>query len=169
MKRLLLAIVVVLSVAGPLAAQSTTLDPDLAFPTQAGRRAADIASWGTVLTAIALDTKASWDAPDRHRAFLLQGARIGATYAASQLTKHFVGRTRPCAGLPEGCGHDAPDESFYSMHTAFAGQAVGGPRLAFTFPLLIGTGELRAAAGKHELTDVIVGGFAGWLAGRFIR
>jgi hypothetical protein len=164
-----LLIVALLVLPAPAAAQATAFDPDLAFPTQTERRIADVASWATVAAAIALDSQASWDAPDRRRALLLEGTRLGVTFAASQLTKTLIGRTRPCARLPEGCGRDAITASFYSMHSAYAGQAIGGARIALTFPLLVSTAELRAAAGKHELTDVLVGGLVGWLTGRFIR
>ena len=56
--------------------------------------------------------------------------------------------------------------SFYSMHTAMAFQTLGGPRLAVALPVSVGTGGLRVAAGKHWLTDVLVGAGVGALTSR---
>jgi len=140
-----------------IGAQATWVDratPPL--PTATGRTIADVASWGTAGWAVANDTRASWGAVDRTKAFLLQGVRLGATYGAVFLTKRLVHRTRPCA--PE-CGRDNPSYSFYSAHTAVP-VASGSPVLGAI------TGALRVAAGKHYLTDVLAGFGAGWLAGR---
>lgn len=138
------------------------------LPTASERKIADIASWGTVLAAVALDAKSSWDAPDRKRALILQGTRVGITYGAVFLVKTLIHRERPCAPS-SSCGTDNPDFSFYSAHTALAFSTIGGPRLAFALPLSIGTGGLRVAGGKHYLSDVLVGAGAGWLTGRFVR
>ncbi len=138
-----------------------------ALPTASERHAADLASWGTVIAAVALDAKASWDAPDRKRAFLLQGARIGIAQAASFGLKKLVQRDRPCA--PNECGRDNPDFSFPSGHAMNAGTAYGGPRLAFTLPLIIGTGGLRVMANKHYLTDVATGALIGMAVGKWVR
>lgn len=129
-----------------------------AFPTSGERKAADIASWVTALADVALDTKASWDAPKRRQAFVLQGVRIGMTYGAAFAVKSLVHRTRPCA--PD-CGTDNPQWSFYSAHTALAFQSLSGPRLAISLPLAVSTGGLRIAAGKHWLTDVLTGAAIG--------
>lgn len=147
-------------------AQPTAVDrwtPPL--PTKTERTIADIASWGTAFMPVAMDTKVSWDSVDRAKAFLLQGVRVGATYGMVFLVKQLVHRQRPCA--PDDCGPvDNPNFSFYSGHTALAFQATGGPRLAVSLPFQIATGGLRVAAGKHWLTDVLVGSGAGLLAGR---
>lgn len=135
-----------------------------ALPTETGRQIADVASWVTSLVPVALDARASWKAPDRKRAFLLQGARIGLTYGLVFAAKKAVSRTRPCA--PEACGGDRADFSFYSAHTALAFSAYGGPRPAFVIPLAVGTGGLRVAAGKHYFSDVAVGSLAGLLTSR---
>lgn len=163
MKRIGLALALLLS-AAPAEAQSTALDrltPPLPTPTE--RSIADLASWGTVAAALALDTKASWDQADRRRAFEREGLRLGLTYTVAEIVKLAVHRDRPCA---PSCGIDSPTSSFYSLHTAFGFSTLGGPRLAVSLPLAISTGGLRIAAGKHYLTDVLVGAAAGALASR---
>jgi hypothetical protein len=145
-------------------APSASAEWRLMLPTPAERQAANVASWTTAVAVTALDAKASWECPDRLRCFELQGVRTGVTYGVVFLVKNIVQRDRPCA--PDGCGIDDPRASFYSAHTALAFQAIGGPRLAFTMPLAITTGGLRVAAGKHWLTDVLVGAGAGALTSR---
>jgi excisionase family DNA binding protein len=132
----------------------------------AGRKAADIASWATAGTLVTLDAIHSAKADNPGRAFTVQGARIGVTYGGVWLAKTLVHRTRPCA--PE-CGIDNPFLSFYSGHSATAGQAIGGARLSITLPLALGTGGLRILAGKHYFTDVVAGELAGYAASRWIR
>jgi len=138
-------------------------EPRLALPTEAQRHAADVASWGTVLTVVALDARHSWECADRARCFVAQGARVGVTYGVVFAVKKLIHRQRPCA--PD-CGSDNPNFSFYSAHTALAFTTVGGPRLAFVLPLSIGTGGLRVMAGKHWLTDTLVGAGAGLLTSK---
>lgn len=134
-----------------------------AFPTSGERKAADVASWVTSLASVGLDAKASWDAEDRRKAFVLQGVRVGVTYGAAFAVKALVHRNRPCA--PD-CGTDNPRQSFYSAHTALAFSTIGGPRLVFSFPLAFETGALRIGADKHWLTDVLVGAGAGLATSR---
>jgi len=136
------------------------------LPASGQRRAADIASWVTVVAAVTLDTRASGEAPDRERALVRQGIRLGVTAGVVFAAKRFVHRARPCA--PDGCGADDPDQSFFSGHAATAFQARRGPRLAVFLPLAISTGGLRVAAGKHWLTDALVGAGVGY-AVSFIR
>ena len=138
-------------------------EPRVQLPTETQRKVADAASWATAFTTVALDTRASWDCTDRRRCFTTQGARLGVTYGVVYLVKKLVHRKRPC--YPD-CGIDNPFSSFYSAHTALAFQSVGGPRLMFTIPLSIGTGGLRVAAGKHWITDTLVGAGAGLLTSR---
>jgi len=133
------------------------------LPTASERRIADIASWGTVLTVVALDTQTSWKAPDPGHAFLLEGLRLGTTYGVVFLAKSLIHRDRPCA--PD-CGIDNPESSFFSGHTAGAFQTIGGPRLAFSLPFAVSTGTLRVAAGKHWVTDTLVGAGVGLLTSR---
>ena len=137
------------------------------LPTAGERHLADLASWGTVLTAVALDAKGSWDAPDRTRAFLLQGARLGLAQGLTFGLKLALHRARPCA--PDTCGTDNPDYSFPSGHALLAGTAFGGPRLAVSVPFLIGTGGLRIAANKHFLTDTVAGALIGMAVGQWVR
>lgn len=148
-------------------AQVDGLTPPL--PTAGERRAADIASWGTVVAAVALDAHATWkthceDSWDECEGAMVRSAlRVGLTLGVTQLVKMAVHRQRPCANE---CGFDSPNSSFYSMHTALAFSTLGGPRLAFALPLSVGTGGLRIAAGKHYLTDVLVGVGVGALTSR---
>lgn len=161
-------VLLVVALQAPGYAQSLAVDrltPPL--PTANERLAADGASWGMVVTAIALDTKASWDSSNRGRAFLMQGTRESVTFLAAYGLKKLVHRQRPCA---PACGIDNPEFSFPSAHTAFAFSALPrgdtGPRLAFLWPLAFGTGAGRVMAGKHNLTDVLVGAGVGALTSR---
>lgn len=140
-------------IAAPVSAQSR-----FALPTANEQRAADIASWVTVATVTAFDAKASWDAPDRKKAFELQAARTAATYGVVFAAKLLVHRLRPCAPT---CGSDNPRYSFFSAHTAVAFSTLGGPKLTISLPLATATGGLRLAANKHWLTDVLVGAGVG--------
>lgn len=151
-----------------LAGAQTSLDrwtPPL--PTEGERTAASIASWATLGVALALDAKATigkCDGQDQcYHAIVTTGLRVGATLGATALVKHLVHRARPCASA---CGIDSPDTSFFSGHTALAFSTIGGPRLAFSLPLAVGTGGLRVAAGKHWLTDTLVGAGVGALTSR---
>lgn len=145
-------------------AQPLPIDrPVHAFPSAGARQAADVVSWGTVLAAVALDTKASWDNPERGRAFALQGVRLGVTYGAVLIVKQLTHRIRPCA---PACGIDDPSSSFYSAHTAYVFSTLGGPRLAVSLPLAVSTGGLRIVAGKHWLSDVLVGAGVGFLTSK---
>jgi membrane-associated phospholipid phosphatase len=163
-KKFLLVLLMVLA-PGLALAQSTPFDaPFHPLPTADERKVANIASWGTVLADVALDAKASWDSPNRGRAFAMQGIRTVVTIGVDYEVKSLVGRQRPCA--PSDCGIDSPNSSFYSMHTALAFSTLGGPRLSVSLPLAIGTGGLRVAAGKHYLTDVLVGMAAGAITSR---
>ncbi len=162
--RMILFLILLMGSARAALAQSTPFDtPFHPLPTTNERKVADIASWGTVLADVALDAKASWDSPQRGRAFAMQGARTAITIGVAYGVKKLVGRERPCA--PE-CGLDDPNASFYSMHTALAFSTLGGPRLAVSLPFAITSGGLRIAAGKHYFTDVLVGALAGTLTSR---
>lgn len=168
MKKVLFAsILFALAIPGLASAQAlqgvdTLVHP---LPTQTERTVADVASWATAMSAIALDAKTSWDSPDRLRAFEMQGLRTGATYGLVFLAKTLVGRERPCAAS-DSCGIDNPDYSFFSGHTAIAFSTLGGPKWQVALPLAVSTGGLRVAAGKHWLTDVLVGAAVGSLTSR---
>lgn len=157
-KNLLASILLAIALPSAVAAQGTSLDKlTPALPTAGERRAASIASWVTVGTLIALDTRASWKSEDRSHALNMQAARLFATWTMASLAKGLANRERP----------DGSDrQSFYSMHTAMAFQTLGGPRVAFALPVSVGTGGLRVAAGKHWLTDVLVGAGVGALTSR---
>lgn len=133
------------------------------LPTPGQRAAADWISWGTAITAVAVDTRASFECPDRVRCLEREGLRLGIVYGAAFLTKILVHRDRPCA--PE-CGIDNPAYSFFSAHTALTFSSVGGARLSVALPLAITTGGLRVAAGKHWATDVLAGAGVGLLVSR---
>lgn len=141
-----------LIIASPVAAEDR-----VQFPTATERHVADIASWGTVAASIALDTRASWQCADRRRCFVLQGVRAGVTLGAAELVKRAIHRDRP---------DGSDDMSFYSEHTAWAFQAIGGPSIGISIPLAISTGGLRVAAGKHWLSDAMVGAGVGFLTSR---
>ncbi len=138
--------------------------------TQGERDAANVASWIGVAVAVALDSKASWDCPQRLRCFAMQGVRNGVTYGAVFAVKKLVHRERPCA--PFDCGTDNPFSSFYSAHAAEAFASLGGcghgPRLAVVLPVAIGTAVGRVRAGKHYVSDVVVGAAAGWATSKWI-
>lgn len=158
MKRMLHIVALLTCLAAPAAAQGTSFDRlTPALPTAGERRAASIASWVTVGTLIALDTRASWKRDDRAFALQMEGVRLFATFTVATLAKGLAHRERP----------DGSDrQSFYSMHTAMAFQTLGGPRVLVAVPLSVGTGGLRIAAGKHWLTDVLVGAGVGSLTSR---
>lgn len=146
------------------AAQALPLDRlTPAFPTATERQAADVASWGTAIASLALDTKASWDCPQRLSCFEREGLRVGLVYGIATVVKLAVHRSRPCA---PSCGIDNPTASFFSAHTAIAFSTLGGARLSVSLPLSSATGALRIGADKHWLTDVLVGAGVGSLLSR---
>lgn len=152
-------VLLVLLLPAPCQAQAVAGDA-LVSPWTTQRQTANILSDVTVAADLALDTWASWKAPDRRQAFTKQLIRDGSILGVSELTKRLVHRTRP----------DGSDQlSFYSEHTAFAASAIGGPRIAFVLPLTLSTGYLRIAADKHYLTDTLVGALVGGLVGHFTR
>ena len=156
--RVLASIFVAVSLARSASAQGTSFDRlTPAFPTAGERTAADVASWVTVGTAVALDLRAAWRSGDRKHQLHLAGARIFATWTLASLAKGLAHRERP---------DGSNNLSFYSMHTAMAFQTLGGPRVSVALPLSVGTGGLRVAAGKHWLTDVLVGAGVGALTSR---
>src|SRR5438445_8285965 len=114
--------IILSTLAAQAAAQPVALDratPSL--PTAGERRAADVASWATALTVVALDAGESWRCkpPSSARGACLKtfGLRVGLTYGAAYAVKALVHRSRPCT--PD-CGIDDPDSSFFSAHTTIA-------------------------------------------------
>ena len=141
MKQIILALMLI-GCAQSVYAQGTSFDsltPPL--PTAGERRAADVASWVTVGTVVALDLREAWRADDRAHQLQLAGARLFATWTLATLAKGLAQRERP----------DGSDRlSFYSMHTAMAFQTLGGPRLAVALPVSVGTGGLRVAVARSR-------------------
>ena len=90
-------------------AQSTAFDrmtPPL--PTTGERKAADIASFATLGTAMAFDFKAAWDVRDnRAHAVQMFAARALVTFVSASIAKGLAGRVRP---------DESNNQSFYSMH-----------------------------------------------------
>ena len=160
----ILSFVVFLSCgASSASAQATSLDKlTPAWPASA-QHTAEVASNVTLGADLALDTWASWQAPDRRHAFIAEGERVGLVLASAALVKFLVHRTRPCA---PACGIDNTHASFFSGHTALAFSTVGGKRLSITIPLSSATGYLRIAANRHYLTDVLAGAGVGLAASR---
>jgi membrane-associated phospholipid phosphatase len=131
-----------------------------ALTTPWNRQIANIASDVTVAASIALDTWDSWKSQDGKRAFTKQAERTAIILSVTELTKRLVHRERP----------DQSDRlSFYSEHTAFAASAIGGQHCGVSIPLTFGTGAGRILAGRHYLTDTLVGAVVGFTVGRYIR
>jgi membrane-associated phospholipid phosphatase len=107
---------------------------------------------------------------------------LGATMAVTELAKTFAPRYRPFLAYPQAergyVRRDSPDAaaSFWSGHSAmaFAAATTGsidacrgggplgclGPALAL-HSLAVSTAAMRVLAGKHHVSDVIVGGAVG--------
>lgn len=158
--------ILAIAIAVLLSAAQASADPRWQLPTRSERQAANLASWGSALTLVSIDTMHAFRSQEPRRALLKEGERLGATYAAVFLAKALVHRARPCAPL---CGSDNPNFSFFSGHTAVAFQAIGGARLTLTVPLAGSTGALRVAAGKHWPSDVLAGAVVGAAASRWLR
>jgi membrane-associated phospholipid phosphatase len=166
MTQIFALVLLLLALAIPAHGQSITLpegsDEPAIFTWQPpARKAADIISTGTVIAQIGLDTIHSFRSAHKGRAFLAQSCEMGIAIAVAETAKHLITRTRP----------DGSDrKSFFSEHTALATAAGGsswrghGWTLGATMALDVGTGYLRMAAGKHYLSDVIVGAGTGALA-----
>lgn len=141
--------VVVLATAAPVSAEDSAA-------WSSHRAVADWISTGLVAGQIGADAVMSWRAVDRKHAFGCQALRLGVTIGAAELSKALVHRTRP----------DGSDQkSFFSEHTALA-IASSGWRVSVGIPIAFGAGYGRTAAGKHYLTDVLVGAGVGALAQR---
>jgi membrane-associated phospholipid phosphatase len=125
------------------------------------KTAADIASWGTVGTALALDANSCRSAADPRHCFIMMGIRAGVTEISVEVLKHLIKQPRPCAGEP-GCeGYGMP-----SGHTAFAFSTLGGPGFGVSFTLSLGTGVGRVVADKHTPWQVLAGAALGMATSR---
>lgn len=120
---------------------------------------ANIASWSTVLTNIALDTAHSYRSIDKKEAFTKQSLRIGITVLSSEVIKRIVHKVRP---------DGSDDRSFWSEHSALAATSqswnfyIGG---SLTFGTMAG----RVEAKRHFPVDVAVGATVGTLIERLIH
>ena len=114
-------------------------------------------------------------------ATLMLAEALGLTFAATEIVKLTVPRYRPFLAFPsasQDAARTAPDASasFWSGHTsaAFAAAAIGafdacraqgplgcGAPAVGLHALAASTGLMRVLAGKHHLTDVIVGAAVG--------
>jgi membrane-associated phospholipid phosphatase len=143
-----------------------SLTPPASNPTVQG--IADLASWATWGTVVALDVRDAIKL-NTPRAYGTLVARNTIVPVAVWAIKKAVHRTRPCAkglsgaqGYDTACGTDNPDTSFLSGHTAWAFSAIGSNHRALSMSLAVGTGAGRVIGKKHWLTDVLAGAALGW-------
>lgn len=149
MDRGLIGRVVLLALLG--AARLEAQEPSPAWT--AHRELANVASWATVGTSMALDTVHAWRQPDRGRALRRELLRVGLTELSVQAIKRLAHRRRP----------DGSDTlSFPSGHTAHA-FASSTWNVSVSFPLALSSAYLRAAAAKHYPSDVGAGAAIGVL------
>lgn len=137
-----LALVLLLVFASPAVAQET----------RTARIVSDVAVW----SAIGLDTWQQATGDDPKHALGCEALRMGVTLGASELTKRLVHRERP---------DHSDHKSFYSMHTAMAGQAAGW-RYEIGIPLMAVAAIGRVQAKRHYWSDVAVGAAAGLATSR---
>lgn len=154
-----LSLVILLAVAAPAQAEVRWQ-----LPSEGGRKAADIASWGTLFANIGLETYDAWkcEGRDRKSCLLSEALKLGTTAVTVFIGKSSYHRARPCA--PD-CGNTQANTSFPSGHSAMAWQAVGGgPHVGVNISLAGATSALRVLAGKHYPTDVLAGAGIGLTA-----
>lgn len=141
--RAALALVLLLALASPARGQEAA---PFAWRPEA-RSAAQFASDSLLSSQATFYAWHVWTAPDRKRAISCAAARVGITYAATEIVKRIVRRERP----------DGSDRlSFWSGHAA-SSMAMAGWRYEIGIPLSVTTGYLRTAANRHYLSDVAVG------------
>jgi PAP2 superfamily len=120
------------------------------------RHYADSISTGLVISAIGANTLScgieNRNAQARWRCWGREACSVGIATGIMLAAKALVPRLRP-----DGSNH----RSFFSGHTAQAGAAQNWNREA-GWAFAISTGIGRMTAGKHHLSDVIVGLFDGW-------
>jgi membrane-associated phospholipid phosphatase len=182
MKKTILSLVLALSLAPSVYAQGAlshattdgagivrfidSLTPPASNPTV--QQVADIASWATWGTVVALDVRDAIKV-NTPRAYGTLAARNTIVPVAVWAIKKAVHRTRPCAkglsgaqGYDTACGIDNPDTSFLSGHTAWAFSAIGSNHRALSVSLAVSTGAGRVIGKKHWLTDVLAAIPLGW-------
>lgn len=136
-----------------------------ALKDEKARTAAHIGSWVTVALLEGLDTLASFRAPDRKRALILQGVRMGVVQGSVLAMKTFIPSARPCAPA-HACGQDGENSGFPSGHAAMACSTLGGPGIAISIPLMGATGAGRWLAWRHDIGQLATGCFIGIAASR---
>lgn len=139
MTRALVALVALVGLAAPAAAQDAAIRDALRWPD--GRQVADVSSTALVVAAVVtpclLDR--SW------HCVALEAARVGPAIVLVEVVKRLAPRTRPN-------GRDR--HSFYSEHTTIACAAVLRTRL---WALCPSVAYLRVATDDHWASDTAVG------------
>lgn len=153
----LLLVALMCSLATPSSAQ--------ALKDKKSRTVAHIESWVTVALLEGLDTLASFRAPDRKRALLLQGVRVGVVEGVTFALKTAIPSTRPCAPS-HACGSDGEQSGFPSGHMALACSTLGGPGISISIPLMGATGAGRWLAWRHDFGQLAAGCMIGAAASR---
>jgi membrane-associated phospholipid phosphatase len=105
----------------------------------------------TVGSALVLDTKHSWDAPERWKALGCQGAKDGAVALIGLSGQHWITSPRP-----DGSGNGMP-----SLHSMYAASAFHSSNIWVNAILAGATAGLRVAAHRHTWLQVGVGIGAG--------
>lgn len=153
-----LAVLVVCLWPGAVAGQETQ---PFMLDSPTDRKIADYTSTVAVGTTLALDVIQAWKKDrDRgdgsHRFLWTEVCTIGMAGLAAEGTKRLVHRERP---------NGVDDQSYFSMHEAFAVAAVNaGWSFRVNIPLAIGVGLGRAFSGYHYWSDIASGALDGWLS-----
>lgn len=150
MRRYLLLTFILLGAASQASSQVLV---DTTIPTHA--KVADVASTVGVIGDLGMATYQAWRSPNRGRALLCEGLRLGASIGAVNLAKTFIHEERP---------DGSDNQSFYSEHTTIAAAA---PNFGISLMFSLGVGVGRVVADKHHWWDVAIGAGAGE-ATRFI-
>jgi membrane-associated phospholipid phosphatase len=133
-----------------LCATPAWAEHNLMFSSEKLRKAADITSTGLVLTNITGDVVTAFQSDNRKENLLHAGCRYAIAGGSAMLAKHYIPRPRP---------DWSDNQSFFSMHSSLAFASKW--RAEISIPIAIGTAGGRVLAGKHHLTDTLVGAGAG--------
>lgn len=116
------------------------------------QEAADIISWGTVISNVTVDTISAFRSDDKVQAFKTEGIRIGIVVGASEILKRIIHETRP---------DKSDNKSFPSEHSALACVAIDfnsdAPKLSVQISGAITTMIGRIKAQKHFWWDTLAG------------
>jgi len=128
------------------------------------KKAADIISYGTVVTQIGLNAVHAWKEPNRKHALVMFGTQIFFIVVTSETVKRFVHEDRP----------DHSDNlSFWSEHSALGCNTSLGKGDGWQFNLSIGlaiaTPVGRIVAKKHHWWDTAAGCGVGILFNKAMR